>query len=105
MDRISQLEAFMKEDPNDPFNRYALALEYLKVDVAKAQTLFQELLKAHPEYLPTYYPFAHLLLEKKKYDEAESIFTSGMQQAKLAGNQKTFRELQAAYNDWLFEKD
>ena len=32
MDRLGQLKQFVAEEPDDPFNAYALALEYLKTD-------------------------------------------------------------------------
>lgn len=103
MDRVHQLEEFLREDPDDPFNSYALALEYLKVNSRKAQDLFEQLLKAHPNYLPTYYPFAQLLIEQQD-PRAEEIFKHGIETAKKLNDLKTFKELNSAYNDWLFEQ-
>ena len=105
MDRLSQLKRFAAEDPDDPFNRYALALEFLKSDRAIAIELFDQLIRAHPEYLPTYYPFAHLLIEQKKTEKAEQIFLAGIEQAKAAGEEKTMKELKSAYQDWLYERE
>ena len=92
----------MKEEPNDPFNAYALALEYLKHDAKKSYELFENLLITHPNYLPTYYPFAQLLSERQD-PRAEFIYKQGIDTAKRLGDSKTFRELSSAYNDWLFE--
>jgi lipoprotein NlpI len=103
MDRISLLEGFLKEDPDDPFNSYALALEYLKSDSKKAHTLFEQLLKTHPNYLPTYYPFAQLLIEQQDV-KVESIFKQGIETARSLNDHKTLKELSSAYNDWLFEQ-
>ncbi len=103
--RIAQLEAFLEEDPADPFNKYALALEYLKVDPDKSYELFEALLKDRPDYLPTYYPFAHLLIEQQKLDLAEKTFQDGIRRAALANEEKTRKELQGAYNDWMFDRD
>jgi hypothetical protein len=103
MDRIRQLEEFLREDPNDPFNSYALALEYLKADTRKAQDLFEQLLSSHPNYLPTYYPFAQLLIEQHD-PRAEAIFKQGIETARNLNDLKTFKELNSAYNDWLFEQ-
>ena len=105
IDRIGQLEAFAMEDPADPFNHYALALEYLKTDPAKAYAQFEELLKQHPDYLPTYYPFAHLLIDMKQIQRGEEVFKLGIEKAKRLNDTKTMRELQAAYNDWLFLRE
>ncbi len=105
MNRVAQLEEFLKEDPRDPFNYYALALEYLKQDVPRARQLFEQLLHEFPEYLPTYYPYAHLLIEASDVLQAEEIFQKGIAMARQLVNAKTLCELQAAYNDWLFERD
>lgn len=105
MERIRQLEEFLREEPNDPFNHYALALEFLKTDTNRAQQLFETLAEKFPDYLPTYYPFAHLMIERNQVDQAEALFEKGKEMARKLGDQKTLRELQAAHNDWLFERD
>lgn len=101
-DRIRQLEAFVQEDPNDPFNWYALALEYLKVEPQRAYELFERLLASHPTYLPTYYPFAHLLIDRQEYGRAEQIFARGIEVAREARDAKTTRELNNALADFKF---
>jgi predicted Zn-dependent protease len=105
VDRIGQLESFIKEDPGDPFNHYALALEYLKTDPARAHEQFEWLLQQHPDYLPTYYPLAHLLIELGKVERGEQVFKSGIEKARSLRETKTMRELQAAYDDWLFLRE
>ena len=103
MNRIEQLEEFLREDPNDPFNSYALALEYLKSDQDKAYNLFVRLIDLHPNYLPTYYPFAQLLSERQD-KQAEDIYKQGIETARRLNDFKTLKELTNAYNDWLFEQ-
>ncbi|MEJ0029763.1 MAG: tetratricopeptide repeat protein [Bacteroidota bacterium] len=103
MDRISVLEGFLAEDPDDPFNSYALALEYLKSDNKRARDLFEDLLNKNPNYLPTYYAFAQLLAEQQDPGAAD-IFRQGIEIASRADDQKTLKELANAYNDWLFEQ-
>jgi hypothetical protein len=103
MDRVRQLEEFLKEDPTDPFNSYALALEYLKIDSKKSQDLFEGLITTKPEYLPTYYPYAQMLGEQRD-PRVESIFKQGIDMAKRLNDFKTLKELSSAYSDWLFEQ-
>jgi hypothetical protein len=103
MDRISVLEGFLKEDPEDPFNVYALALEYSKTDKKKAGDLFTNLVMNKPDYLPTYYPFAQLLIETRD-ERVESIFKQGIETARRLNDQKAFKELNNAYSNWLFEQ-
>jgi tetratricopeptide (TPR) repeat protein len=104
-DRIQQLLQFLTEDPEDEFTHYALALEYLKVDVTKAKAEFENLLVKHPSYLPTYYPAAHLLIELGQQEEAEQLFLKGIELAKTQGNNKTRLELQSAYMVFQTERD
>ncbi|HWA33297.1 MAG TPA: tetratricopeptide repeat protein [Cyclobacteriaceae bacterium] len=103
MNRLEQLRQFAKEEPEDPFNLYALALEYLKSDQKEALNIFKRLLEKFPEYLPTYYPYAQLLAETKERKLAENVFEAGIEVAKKLNDLKTIRELQAAYNDLRYE--
>src|SRR5262245_45094049 len=102
MDRIRLLQQFAVEDPKDPFNFYVLALEYLKVDVGEALPLFENLVSSFPEYLPTYYPYAQLLAERKDHAGAEKVFIKGIEIAEKNGEQKTLKELKSAYQDFQY---
>lgn len=102
MNRIAALEKFLEEDPQDPFNYYALALEFLKADRQKAGALFDSLLKKFPDYLPTYYPYAHWMIEENETTRAEELFVEGIRRAQAANDAKMARELQAAYTDFKY---
>lgn len=104
MERIEQLKKFVKEEPEDAFLHYALALEYLKFDSGKAKSEFEDLLRKHPHYLPTYYPAAHLMIELGDEAEAEKLFTKGMEIAKSQLDQKMLMELRAAFEVWQLER-
>ncbi len=104
MDRLTQLKQFAFEEPDDPFNLYALALEFLKNDPAEASQLFETLTRRHPHYLPTYYPYAHLLIERKEPTKAEQVFQQGIETARMQQDYKTLKELQAAYTDWGYDR-
>jgi tetratricopeptide (TPR) repeat protein len=93
---LEQLEKFAQEDPDDPFNHYALALEYLKRDVNKAERLFEQLTIQHHGYVPTYYQLGHLYAEQGKVEQALSTFERGIVAAREAGDQKALREMEAA---------
>ena len=43
--RLDTLLQFYHDDPNDPFNSYALAIEFLKSDIAKAKHYFEKTIK------------------------------------------------------------
>lgn len=102
--RIELLKQFIQEDPNDPFNKYALALECLSNGLSdEANDWFVVLLKDHPDYLPTYYQAAHYYWDQEKIDEAESAFLEGIKLATEMNDQKALKELNAAYQNFQFE--
>ena len=103
IDRLKELEKFYEEDPSDPFNAYALAIEYLKDHPEKSKALFRKLLSAHPDYLPTYYHAALFFSETNEKKTAIDVFEKGMSLAKKLNDKKTLRELQTAYDELMFE--
>jgi len=103
MTRLEQLRQFLADDPADPFNTYALALEYLKTDVSEAGSLLLGLLKTHPDYLPTYYQAANLLAATGKLSDALQVAEQGMKLAQSKNDLKARRELQALYDEWTSE--
>jgi tetratricopeptide (TPR) repeat protein len=97
--RLLQLEAFYKEDPHDPFNIYALALEFQKYDSSKAKEMFDLLLSKHEDYIPTYYHAANLYLDLNLHDEAIKILEKGIEKARHQNELKAMRELQTIYDE------
>jgi uncharacterized protein HemY len=94
-DRISHLEHFIRQDPSDPFNYYALGLEYVNRDKHKALGLFQYLMKEHKNYVPTYYQLAKLYEEMGQKENAIQAFNNGILIARQQNDLKTLRELNA----------
>ena len=105
LDRTQLLRQFTEEEPGNPFNWYALALEYKETDPDSAKSLFDKLLTEHPDYLPTYYTAAQFFAESEELDLADRIFQEGIALAKNQNEQKAVRELQNAYQNFLFEND
>jgi len=97
--RIEQLEQFVKDEPQDPFNIYALALEYQKFDIPKALALFEQLMILHSNYVPTYYHLAKLQEINGDVAAALKTFKSGMMVAQEVGDQKALRELKSALDE------
>lgn len=102
LERILQ---FYEEDPHDPFNVYALALEYMKFDGEKAVQYFDELLSKHPDYLPTYYHAAQLYGALEQHDKAVHTYEEGIKLAIQLNNNKTLTELQRAYQMYQDEQE
>ncbi|MBD2753612.1 tetratricopeptide repeat protein [Spirosoma validum] len=102
-ERIQQLIRFVQEEPNEPFNVYALAMEFLNEQPEQARVYFDQLLTVHPDYLPTYYHAAALYADIEERGKAAELYEKGIALARLQNNQKTLLELQRAQQ--AFEDD
>ncbi len=102
-ERIKTLEAFLKSEPEDPFNWYALAMEYKTTNALKCTEYLNHLLAQFPNYLATYYQVAELLIEEEENEEAEKIISKGILVAKEQNDANTLRELQNLLNNLLFD--
>lgn len=97
MDRLEQLRRFIAASPDEPFPRYALALERKSQgDVPGAAAELQALLVRKPDYLAAYLQLGMLLEQEGRVAEAREAFVQGQQQARAQGNQHTLSELTTA---------
>lgn len=95
--RIGQLLSFLEEDPSDSFTRFALALEYLKLeDYQAAGAHFEYILQNEPRYLGVYYHLGKLMEHIGKPDQAESLYLKGIEQAELVSDAHAAKELREA---------
>ncbi len=101
-ERIKILEQFVKEEPHDPFNRYALGLELSKSDKFRAKEIFDQLLTENPDYVPSYYQAALLYNELFLRTEATVLIATGIDHARNQNNVKAARELRALLEDGDF---
>ncbi len=102
-ERIKTLEVFLKSEPEEPFNWYALAMEYKTTNTIKCSEYLNHLLAHFPNYLATYYQVAELLIEAEENDEAEKIINKGILVAREQNDANTLRELQNLLNNLLFD--
>lgn len=105
LSRLQLLIQFTKEEPENPFNWYALALEYLNSDPEESAAIFDKLLKDHPEYLPTYYTSAVFFTDQNQLNKAKEIFEKGIDLAGKLKEEKASKELKNTYQNFLFEND
>jgi predicted Zn-dependent protease len=81
----------------DPFARYALAMEYAKLDrLDEALATFEALRAANPDYLPMYLMAGQLLIQRLRGPEACQWLDAGMELARRTGDAKALGELDAA---------
>src|SRR5437879_2421687 len=97
MDRVAQLRRFADARPDDPFPRYALALELKSGgDVQSAAAELEALVANKPDYLPSYLMLAMLLQGLGRFDDARGVLGKGQQVARAQGNAHTLGELTTA---------
>lgn len=101
--RLSELIQYYKDEPNDPFNAYALALEYLKSDPTKSRELFDILLTRHEDYVPVYYHAAKLFADMAEKNTAIHILKKGIEIAGKHKDAKASRELRSFLDELTFD--
>ena len=103
MERITKLKELLSGSPGDCFLQHAMALEYIKIgDDQEARILFESILSANPGYVGSYYHLAKLLERNDKTGEALAVYERGIEAAKKAGDDLSYRELKGAYEELNF---
>lgn len=91
---------YMKTSGKDSFLQHALALEYIKIGKdEEARELFNEILLREPTYIGSYYHLAKLLERAGDFDRAIRVYQRGMEEARKAGDNHTYNELQGALEE------
>lgn len=95
--RLNQLKIFLEESPNAPFILFAIAKEHEKLgNLPEAGDFYQKLIKAHPDYVGTYFHYGHYLEELDQPEQALAIYTKGIEIAQQAGDLHAKSELMSA---------
>jgi Tfp pilus assembly protein PilF len=94
---ITLLESFLKQDPNDGFTRFALAMEYKKFgDINKSEEVYRDLLEHDPNYVGAYYHLGKLYEETGQLDLAIQTYKTGIEIANSVNDFHASSELQQA---------
>ena len=102
VNRLEKLLEFIKNEPNDPFLKYALATEYLRLNQAdKALEYYEELVKNHADYTGTYYHLGKLYEALGRRQDAISTYEAGMKLTKEKRDNHAYSELQAVYDELM----
>ncbi|MDX1741686.1 MAG: tetratricopeptide repeat protein [Rhodothermales bacterium] len=97
MDRLAVLLKYLEEDPEDPFTRFALALEYLKSgNEHEALTAFEGLVSDRPDYVGTYFHLGGLYRRLGRVDSAVDVYRKGISVAEAQRDVHAKSELQSA---------
>ncbi|MBR9859601.1 tetratricopeptide repeat protein [bacterium] len=102
--RIEQIKEMLKDQPDDPFLRYALALEEIeRGNDDRAEDIFKELIHKNEDYHATYYHLAKLYERKGEEDLAVETYEKGLEITKGKGERHAFNELRSALDELLFD--
>ena len=97
MSRIEALLGFIKQNAQDPFPRYALAMEYKnggRLDEARAA--FDELMTVHPDYTASYLHAGNTFVALGLRDDARAVYQRGIEACARRGDAHTRGELEGA---------
>jgi len=104
--RLEKLLEFIKAEPDDPFLKYALATEYLRLDQTdKALAYYEDLINKHPNYIGTYYHLGKLYEALNRKQDAINTYETGMKVTREQRDNHAFSELQAVYNEAVGEEE
>lgn len=97
IDRLKLLLEYLREDPADPFTRFALAQEHWKRgETDEATAYFQELVEESPEYVGTYYHLGKLYEQLGRSEDAAATYERGISVARAQRDVHALSELQSA---------
>jgi len=98
INRLDKLLEFIKNEPDDPFLKYALATEYLRLgETGQALAYFENLVTNHPAYAGTYYHLGKLYEAIGRKQDAINTYETGMKITREQRDNHAFSELQAVY--------
>lgn len=94
MSRRTQIEQLLSSNPDDPFLRFAIAMEWQNEGVAeKALEAWQWFENHAPGYNGYYYHYATLLITLHRLEEAQSVIENGMDVTAKQGDRHAWNEL------------
>lgn len=92
--RRAKIEALLKDDPDDVFLRYSLALELDGTDDWQAGLdMLEELARGTPPYVPAFHMAARNLLKRDRVDDARRALREGIEAARAQGETHAVAEM------------
>jgi len=93
--RKQQLQEMLADEPNDPFLRYGLAMEFVSEgNDDQALRCFHQLLEMAPDYVPAYLQAAQALMRLGRSQEAGALFERGIAAARKQGDFHAAQEME-----------
>jgi tetratricopeptide (TPR) repeat protein len=99
INRLERLLEFIENEPNDPFLKYALATEYLRLNNHDmALKFYEDLVNHHEDYVGTYYHLGKFYELLHRQEDALKTYEKGIAVAKKIKDQHALNELLGVYN-------
>ncbi|OAQ42131.1 hypothetical protein A5893_03175 [Pedobacter psychrophilus] len=99
VNRLEKLLEFIDNEPNDPFLKYALATEYLRLNNQdEALKFYLDLVQNHQDYVGTYYHLGKLYELRQEQELALKTYQKGMDVAKKIKDNHAYSELMGVFN-------
>jgi len=96
-ERFTMIQEMLRQNPEDSFLHYAVALEFKKHgDLKKAIEMLEELSEKHPDYLASYYQLGKMQEENAQPKKAINTYKKGIELAKTQNDRKALGELNEA---------
>lgn len=96
-ERIETMRKFIEQAPDNPFPRYALAMEFKSADrLEEAVEALGYLATNAPDYVATYLQWGMLLEQLGRDDEARRAYETGIEWARKKGERHALSELEGA---------
>jgi thioredoxin-like negative regulator of GroEL len=84
--RREKIEALLRDDPDDVFLRYSLALEMEAAGEWEAGLdILESLARGEPPYVPAFQMAAQHLVARNRVDDARRILRQGIEEARRQG--------------------
>ena len=100
--RLEKLIEFIKEQPDDLFLKYALAMEYQGLnDIEKAKEYFEEVIKVDKNHVAAYYQLGKIFEKLNDETSAISKYEKGLKNARINNDARSIREFNAAIDSLL----
>ncbi|MEY4179485.1 MAG: hypothetical protein RLY70_3059 [Planctomycetota bacterium] len=85
--RRERLEALLIDEPRDCLLRYGLAIEWEKEgQIERAWSLFQDLMRDEPPYVPAFFRAAQMLASVERVAEARALLRDAIPLARRLGD-------------------
>jgi tetratricopeptide (TPR) repeat protein len=100
LSRMQTLEAFLRQNPRDPFTHYAIALEYESLEqFDQAIEKFCTVLTIDPNYVPAYHQLGLLYIQLERTSDAIATLGDGIRVAERNGDAHARSEMQEVLDE------